>query len=467
MTHRPSFVDRQGELEVLERLHRSRHAEMVVIYGRRRVGKSALLLEFCRDKPHAYYMASQVRERDSLDQFREVLRRSLPDPLLENVQFPSWDAALERVARQVGGRRFILAIDEFPYLCLESPGLPSILQRWWDLTARRTQILLILCGSHVGFMEGQVLGERSPLFGRRTAQVRLGPMRAWEAARFFPGWSARDRLTAVGVLGGIPAYLERVEPSEGLRRCLLREAFDPRGFLFDEVSFLLRMELSHTATYMSVLKAIARGATRVSEIAGKAGLAVTSLVRYLHTLGDLGLVRRDVPFTEASPEKSKRGIYAVDDPFVSFWCRFVLQNQPMIQAGHGEAVWREVVEPDLDGHMGGIFESMCRSAVAHGQVPLIGGAPRRVGRLWGGGLEIDLLAELPGGSLLVGECKWTRRPVGPEALARLERSAGCIPPSLASTVKLALFSSAGFTPALRTEARRRGVLLADAADIIG
>jgi AAA+ ATPase superfamily predicted ATPase len=463
------FLDRERELDGLRQRYQAGQAELFVLYGRRRVGKSALIREFCRGKPHTYFLASQVRERDNLDQFREALARDRPDPLLESLRFNSWEAAFAYLTRSGEGERFVVALDEFPYLCQDNPALPSIVQKWWDTRGKSSKMLLLLCGSQISLMEHELLGERSPLYGRRTGQQRLGPLLPWDAARFFPGYSLRDRLAAYGILGGVPAYLERFDPNQSLKANVMREALNPQGFLYDEVHFLLRTELTQIATYLSLLKAVAGGATRITEIAARAGVPPTAASRYLGTLRELDLIRRDVPFTERQPEKSKRGVYVVGDPFVAFWCRFILPHQSLIQAGQGATVWREFIRPALDAHLGIVFEEVCRQYVLHRWADTHGAAPRRVGRLWAGDYDVDVLAELVSGKerqVLVGECKWWKAPVGRNVLEELQARAQSLPALGQGNIRLAVFSLSGFTDELRTLADRENVILVDGEGLL-
>ncbi|GMU53222.1 MAG: ATPase AAA [Candidatus Xenobia bacterium] len=459
------FLDRDRELEGLNERFREESAELFVVYGRRRIGKSALLNEFGRGKPHVYFLASQVREGDNLEQFRQALSLARTDPLLDSLRFHSWETALAYLGRAGESERFLVVLDEFPYLCQENPALPSVLQKWWDTQGCNSKLFLILCGSQVSFMEGELLAERSPLYGRRTGQQRLGPLLPWDAARFFPNYSVRDRLATYGILGGVPAYLERFRPGQSLKANLLREALNPQGFLYDEVHFLLRTELTQIATYLTVLKAVAGGATRISEIADRAGLPVTGVSSYLGTLRELGLIRREVPFLEPIPEKSKRGVYRVADPFIAFWCRFILPYQSLIQAGQGELAWRELISPFLDTHLGQVFEEVCRLFVQHRWAELGSAVPLRVGSQWSGDHDLDVVAELADGEkreLLVGECKWWKGPVGRNVLEAVRARAQ----SLRSPSRLALFSLNGFTEDLRETAEREDIALIDGEKLV-
>ncbi|MEO0652926.1 MAG: ATP-binding protein [Planctomycetota bacterium] len=346
------FVGRANEMEVLEDLHASGRPEFFVLYGRRRVGKTELLQRFCERRRAVYFLAAQVRDKDNLAAFRDQLRESLDDPLLENVEFPDWAAALGFVAERAGGERLVVVLDEFPYLCEANKGLPSLLQKFWDVRGKRSQLMLVLCGSQVSFMENEVLSEKSPLFGRRTAQRRLQPLRPIEALSFFPTWELEDRITAYGALGGMPAYLQRFVPEYDLRENLLREVLRPEGYLFDEVQFLLRSEMTSPATYNSILGAVARGSERVGDIALAVGVESTTANKYLSVLRELGLVDRLVPLTDPDPLRSRRGTYRIADRFVAFHFRHVQPHLSLIEAGRGERVFDEAVEPDL----GRLFE---------------------------------------------------------------------------------------------------------------
>lgn len=341
-----SFIGRDRELGVLEELWGSGKAELYVLYGRRRVGKTELLQRFCQGRRAVYFQAAQVREKDNLRAFRDALAASLDDPLAASVEFPDWGAALDFAAERAGSERLGLVLDEFPYLCEGSRGLPSIVQRFWDSRGKRSPLLLVLCGSQVSFMEREVLAERSPLFGRRTAQRRLEPLRPHDALRFFPGWELEQRVLAYAILGGMPAYLGRFDDRRSLRENLLREVFRPEGYLFDEVQFLLRNELSSPATYNSILAAVARGERRLGDIALAVGIDSTTANKYLSVLRELGLVEREVPITDPDPLRSRRGSYRVADRFLAFHFRHLQPHLSLVNAGRGARVIEEFVEPD-------------------------------------------------------------------------------------------------------------------------
>lgn len=340
------FIGRQDEWGVLSELADSRDPEFFVLYGRRRVGKTELLQRFCDERRAVYFQAAQVREKDNLRAFRDALADCLNDPLAASVEFPDWQAALEFAAERAGGERLVIVLDEFPYLCEANKGLPSILQRFWDTRGKKSRLMLVLCGSQVSFMEKEVLAERSPLFGRRTGQRRLLPLAPSQAVRFFDDWTVRDRMLAYAVVGGMPAYLRRFQDSRPLRENVVKEVLRPEGYLFDEVQFLLRNELSNPATYNSILSAVARGEEKVGDIALMVGIDSSTANKYLSVLRELGFVEREIPITDPDPLRSRRGTWRIADRFLTFHFRHVQPNVSLINAGRGARVMEEFVEPD-------------------------------------------------------------------------------------------------------------------------
>ncbi len=407
------FIGRESELHVLDDLHASGRPELFVLYGRRRVGKTELLQRFCTRHRAVYFLAAQVRDKDNLAAFKECLRESLDDPLLDSVEFPDWASALGFVADRAGDERLVVVLDEFPYLCEANKGLPSLLQRFWDVKGKRSNLMLVLCGSQVSFMEDEVLSEKSPLFGRRTGQRRLQPLRPVEALSFFPGWDLEDRVSAYAILGGMPAYLQRFDSDLGLRENLLREILRPEGYLFDEVQFLLRSEMTSPATYNSILGAVARGAERLGDIALSVGVESTTANKYLSVLRGIGLVERIVPLTDPDPLRSRRGLYRVADRFVAFHFRHVQPNLSLIEAGRGERVLDELVEPDLprlfeDAIVDFVLDHLRRDAAE-----LLGSEVLEVGR--NGGRRVRALARLANGEHVAAVVNSGSAPAGSEA----------------------------------------------------
>jgi len=344
---RARFVGRDRELAFLTELWESERPEMFVLYGRRRVGKTELLQRFCTGRKSVYFLAAQVRDRDNLRALRQAIADEV-DPLAADIEFPDWSSALGFLAERAGDERIAIVLDEFPYLCEANASVPSQIQRFWDTRGKHSSLMLVLCGSQVSFMEKEVLAEKSPLFGRRTAQRRLEPISPTDAIAFFPNWSMRDRVLGYSILGGMPAYLQRFDDSRSLRENLMREVLRPEGFLFDEAHFLLRSELTTPMTYNSLLAAVARGAQKLNDIALEVGVDSTTANKYLHTLRELRLVERETPLTDPDPLRSRRGVYRIADRFLNFHFRHVQPHVSLIHAGRGDRAYEQFIEPDLD-----------------------------------------------------------------------------------------------------------------------
>ena len=374
------FIGRRRELAVLQELADSGKPELFVLYGRRRVGKTELLQQLCKGRRAAYFLAAQVRDKDNLRAFRKVLEEGLGDPLIGSIEFPDWTAALTYAAERAGTERLVLVLDEFPYLCESNPGLPSLIQRFWDLRGKRSSLMLVLCGSQVSFMEKEVLAERSPLFGRRTGQRRLEPLAPSEALGFFRTWKREQALLAYGIVGGMPAYLGRLDERVTLEENLLREVLRPEGYLFDEVHYLLHTELTNPSTYNSILAAVARGAERVGDVALSVGVDSPTANKYLHVLRELRLVSREVPLTDPDPLRSRRGVYRIADRFVAFHFRHVQPHLSLIEAGRGARVLEEFIRPDFPRLSEEALGELLLERLRHEAAELVGEEISDVGR---------------------------------------------------------------------------------------
>ena len=466
------FINRHQELAALEQMFRSEIAQFFVLYGRRRIGKTELLLQFCKNKRSIYFLASQLKERDHLQQLTEIARHVINDPLLQSLAFNDWESALIYFAQQAQEERLVLVLDEFQYLCEDNAALPSLIQRFWDLHGKNSKLLLILCGSQVSFMEREVLAERSPLYGRRTGQLRLMPLSYRDSGCFFSEYPAKEKLIAYGVLGGIPAYLNQfaLRSSNYSQRMLEQhiksELLTPQGYLFDEVNFLLRTELREPRTYASLLHAIAGGATRLNEISQRVGLSPTDANKYLNVLRELELVKRETRVTERAPQKSKRGLYKIEDNYVKFWFRFVLPNRSLIESGNIDLVYQQMIIPYLSQYMGEIFEGICRQYIRYYWQEKLQVAPKKIGGHWQSNLEIDILTENVDGSHWFGECKWWNAPVGENILNHLIEKTTWVPNQWQRNPLYILFSANGFTDALKWRAEKEGVFLIEINDLL-
>ena len=457
------FVDREAELGQLEQLYRSERAELYVLYGRRRVGKTELLQTVCAGKPHLFFVATLSSDAEQLASFSQEIWRFTHPEVPEGFTFPSWVSAFGALADLPG--RPIVVLDEFTYLLSGNKAIPSVLQKVWDETLRSTKVFLILCGSYIGMMEREVLGYQAPLYGRRTGSYLLRPLSLSAAGEFFPAYTAVQKIEAWAVLGGMPYYLSAFSDSRDVFQNIHEQILDVRGLLYNEPQLLFMEELREPRNYFSILRGIAQGNTRLNEVAQASGVGSASAVAsYLDTLRQMRLVERTVPVTEGQPEKSKKGVYQIADPFLRFWFRYVHPYRGSLDLGLADVVLERRVRATFDQFVGYAFEEAAREHVARraiqGELPFL---PDRIGSWWDRAAEIDVVAVSDtDGAVLVGECKWSARPVGTNILDDLKRKAqrmdskGRWP-----QVSYMLWSKSGFTLALRTAAESEGIGLVE------
>ncbi len=455
------FLDRAQELNFLETWW-SQGPGMAVLYGRRRVGKTELLRHFARGKPAILHVATQTTRVEQLRELSLAIEEALPQAA--GVSFTDWSAVFRFVAAQAT-EPLLMVLDEFPYLAESDPSLASVLQRAWAASLRESQARLVLCGSSVSLMERSVLAEKSPLYGRRNAQYRLEPLGLREAGEFFPGLTFAERFRRYATLGGVPAYCLQFDPTRDLWTSVRERILSKGAFLRDEGTFLLMQELREPRVYMAILSALAEGRTRLGDIANRA-LGPTGhnqATFYLQTLQNLRLVERIVPITETQPHKSRRGIYRICDPFLRFWFRFVLPEQTRLEMGLAEHVLEQRIRPDFQSFCAPIFEDACRSFVLRAKLPF---APVQVGSWWSSQAEVDVVAfNQDHSEVLLGECKWSDRPVGENVLADLDAKATELLRTLSPrNVWRALFAPS-FTPSLKRRAAEADVLLFSLQDL--
>lgn len=398
--------------------------ELAFILGRRRIGKSFLLGRFAQEVGGLYYQATRRTEAEQLVRLSRAVGDRFTDPALQRgVAFPDWEALFGYVTERAAGEPFLLVLDEFPYLSAAAPALPSILQALWDHTWPGTRLKLVLSGSHITAMHRLGAADQ-PLYGRRTRRLVLAPFGPREVGAFVPNYAADTRLATYGVVGGLPGHLSLLDPSLDLAANAAALLLDPAGRLVDEAQHMLDAFLGDAAVHYSIVEAVAMGDHTWKGITSRVGRSGGAALRPLEWLIDMHVLERTVPVTEAAPQKSKRTLYRITDPYIGFWHRFVA---PLVATGSiglvpPERLWASVVAPRLDDYMGPVFENVCRHAVRAGTLALPF-VPTRVGEWWDAGSreQIDVVATGDDGELLVGECKWGD--VTGRDLATLERRA--------------------------------------------
>ena len=452
------FVDREQEMTTLQREYGRDGSSLVVLYGRRRVGKTTLISEFIRDKKALFFLASEESESQNRLAFQQKTADFLNSDLLKNVEVKSWDVLFRAIMDTHFGSKPVIVLDEFQYLGRSNPAFPSVFQRIWEEILKDRQVMVILCGSLISMMQSQTLAYDSPLYGRRTAQIRLKQIPFAYYHEFFPEKSRKELIEMYAVTGGVPKYIELFSQSTDIYSAIETCVLNRSGYLYDEPHFLLQQEVSEVGSYFSIIKAIAAGNTKLSAIAGVLEVKSTSLTKYLKTLMDLDILEREVPVTEDSPEKSKKGLYKIKDNYLRFWFAFVYPNMSFIESGHGRIVMDKIRKSLVRNHIAFVYEDVCRERMwemnAGGAWPFYFS---KLGRYWDSKEEIDIAAIDPDGkNLILGECKYWQEPVGVSVLRSLEAKAEMVAWEKGKRKTwFVLFSVNGFTEELRAAAETR------------
>lgn len=450
------FFGRVGELESLQDAYDSRTAEMAIIYGRRRIGKTALIQKFCEGKPAFFYTAKAWKDPYQLDRFSQAVGTFCGNPQLRYLE---WTSALRALATQPSPSRKVIVIDEFQYIAKERPSILSELQVLWDEELSQENILLVLCGSAVSFIAKEVLGEKNPLYGRARTIMKVRPFPFQTVAEFVPSYSVDDVFRGYAVLGGIPYFWQGVNPQRSMTENLAANIMRSNGLLNDEVQSALRQEFRDPATYNAILQTIAFGSTSRNEIAQKSLVDTRTLSKYLSVLEDMDLVVKEFPVFAGPGELGNvsRGLYRIADPYVKFWFRF-LANNPSLIMTRQEAFseWKATVEPCFADFAAESFEQVCRQYLT--QLRFSGKLPFSVttlGRWWRNGTEIDLVgADHERRHCLVAECKYRNQKVGIKVLRSLQAKCEQLPVAEDAVFHYWIFSRMGFDDVLLDMATR-------------
>jgi AAA+ ATPase superfamily predicted ATPase len=444
------FVGRERELKKLEEMYASDKFECAIIYGRRRIGKTTLLNEFVQGKKSIYFAGLETGATSNLRNFSQsILSAGMPSGVATPV-FDSYQTALDYVYEQAKSERLLLVIDEYPYLAQSYRAISSLLQIQIDMKYKNSKLFLILCGSSLSFMENQVLGYQSPLYGRRTAQFKLQPFDFWESWQFHPNFTAQDAAVIFGITGGVPHYLAQIADNKTVSQNIISNFLDPMSYLFEEPANLLKQELREPQMYNEIITAIAGGASRLNEISTKVGLETAACSKYLTSLLTLGIVKKERPVLT---EKGKKTIYRLQDNMFRFWYRFVPPNYSEITAGGAVRVYDRIAEL-IPGFMGEVFEAIClqylwRENLAE-RLPI---SFHEAGRWWGNNpltkseQEIDIIAYTETAAIFC-ECKWTKEKMNGKMLKLLQEKSNVFD---FKEKYFFLFSRSGFESMLPTE----------------
>ena len=460
------FIGREKELDALEKLFKSGRFELVVIYGRRRVGKTALINHFIDDKKAIYFTGVESNGKQNLENLSKSIME-FSSAIQTETYFASYQAALEYVFKLAEKERVVFTIDEYPYVARASKSLASTLQLLIDKYKDSSKLMLILCGSSMSYMEDHVLAYKAPLYGRRTAQMKIKPFDFEESCAYFSGLSDEDKALMYGIVGGTPQYLLQMSDKLSVEENIKNTYLNPMSFLYEEPINLLKQEVREPAIYNAIITAIATGYSRMFEISTKVGEDSNVCSNYIKNLINLGIIKKETPYGEKASRKS---IYTIEDNMFYFWYRFVVNNNSVIARGATDLVYKRI-ESQLCDYMERVFEEICTQylwkQLIKGNMPI---EFVSLGRWWGNDpirkcqTEIDIMGEQDSNAAIFAECKWRNENVDLDVLETLIGRSGLFH---YTKVHYYLFSKSGFTKGCMEKAEEMGnVTLVSYADIL-
>ena len=456
------FIDRDQEMQTLQNEYERDGSALVVLYGRRRVGKTTLISEFIKDKNALFFLATEESEHQNRNAFKEKVAEFTHSDLLRDADVKTWDALFKAIVDAPSSEKPIIVLDEFQYLGKANAAFPSIFQRIWEEHLKNQSVMVILCGSLISMMQSQTLAYSSPLYGRRTAQIQLKQIPFAYYHEFFPEKDYKNLVEMYAITGGVPKYIELFRENEDIYSAINTCVLNRSGYLYEEPYFLLQQEVNEIGSYFSIIRAIAAGNSKLSAIASMLEIKATSLTKYLKTLIDLDVIEREVPVTENNPQRSKKGLYKIKDNYLRFWFAFVYPNKSFIESGHSNIVMSKIKKNLVRNHIAFVYEDVCKERMW--QLNAEGAWPfhfSKLGRYWDAQTEIDIVALDPEGKNIVfGECKYWQEPVGIDVLTKLEAKVRSVLWERNNrNVWYVLFSISGFTKELEELAEGRDDLL--------
>ena len=441
------FIGREDELRFLAERYSSDQGELIVLYGRRRMGKTELLLEFCKDKPHLFYVCEECTDSEQLSNISKVAGETLGGNIGKSLSFEDWTSVFSFVGDVPagnGGKR-LMVIDEFPFAVKNNKSMMSQLQNLWDHRLKKENIMLVLCGSSMSFIENDILGEKNPIYGRTTGIMKLEQMSFEDSWKFFPDKDATEMSEIYSILGGVPHYLSQFDPDACLRDNIVKKILTKGSTLYSEVEFLLRQELREVSTYNTIASAVALGNTKLNDLYAKTNMEKSKVATYLVNLIELKIITKEFPLDAGGGQLSgsHNGLYRISDNFFRFWYLFIFPNRTELERGRQDDIYELDVEPSLKVHASHVFEDICmeymRGCNTRRELPF---RFLRIGRWWNKTSEIDILAvDKEKKNCIVGECKYKESKVGNKEYRELlaKRS-----PYREAKVFLYLFSKNGF-----------------------
>ncbi len=413
------FIDREKELSFLEQRFNSNSPEFIILYGRRRVGKTEIIKQFIKNKKSIYFLADRRPEMDNIKEMQKSMAEFLEDSLFERAEFKDYNELFKEFAGKIGNQRAVFVIDEFSYLMEGNKAIPSIFQKIWDENLAKTKIFFIICGSSISMMES-LMGYKTPLYGRRTGQWNVELLKFNDAKKFFPRYDMENQIRAFSILDGIPLYLLQFDDRKGLMENIRQKILNKGGILYIEPEFLLKEELREPRNYFSILKSISFGNTTFGEIITHTQLDKTLISKYLDTLFYLHLVEKIYPITSRK-EKARDTRYRINDNFFDFWFKFIYPNKGGIEEGKEEAI-EEIINKEFNAFVGRKFESICMEFLTESyRKNILSFKIEDIGSWWRKDKEIDIVAlNEQKKEILFAECKWQDRADAKKILQELK-----------------------------------------------
>ena len=464
------FINREQELKTLNEKWQSGIAQFFIIYGKRRVGKTELIKQFIKDKPALYFLADKRTTADQLKELGQIVGTYFKDEILIKNGFGDWLEAFLYLKTKTADTPLVLAIDEYPYLTENDKSTSSLFQKGWDEYLKNTNIFLILSGSSIAMMESETLNQSAPLFGRRTGQILVDPLNFSQSRKFFPEKNFSDFLNIYTITGGMPAYLKQFVGGGELSEEIKKNIFIKTAFLYNEIEFTLKEELRETKNYLAILRAIALGKRKLSEIVNEVGLDKATTNKYISVLINLRLVEREVPITEDKPEKSRRGLYKISDNFFVFWFQYIFPYKSYLEMDNYDYVlgkmfngssYADNVNSSFKNIVAQVYERVATELLTTWQNKMF--AFERIGRYWDSEQEIDVVGlNSSEKKIIFGECKWTEKPVGTNIYEDLKNKTAKVEWNKGDRKEYyILFSKSGFTEDMLKLAKNDGVFLAE------
>lgn len=462
------FIGRKDELAFLQEQYNTPQGRLVVLYGRRRIGKTELLREFCKNKEHVFYTSIECIESEQLESFSKQMLATSMEASKFITSFSGWEQAFSSIAAIPSKGKRLVIIDEFPSMAGGDISIMSILQKVWDSTLRQEDVMLVLCGSSMSFMENKVLSEKTPLYGRATGILKMNPMGFYESIQFFPHYSTLDKILAYGILGGIPHYLKQFDDRLPIASNVKKNILQRGSILYSEPEFLLHQSLRETSVYNTIIKAIASGSTRLSKIHDMTQIEKSKLSSYLSNLLELGIIKKEFSFSDGIQQQTniKRGLYRISDNFFCFWYAFVFPYMSELEGGDMSGIYTHVIEPRLNGFISYVFEDICkeylRTCNRNGKLPF---HFTKIERWWNKSDELDIVASDSDGLFFCcGECKYQDSPMDSHEIGRATRK--FIPKKDNAQIYYYFFARSGFTRQAVELAHANGYQLVDLEKIV-